>query len=313
MQKQGSLHSQGQAALGIKAASELLGVPAPTIRSWERRYGLRPGSRSSGGHRRYGEDDLAVLARMRDEVARGRAAAQAAMIAAAGAAGTSEALRGEVLSAAGGLDGRAIAGVLDRARDLLGLEATVDDVLLPAMREIGRLWSVGGCDVAHEHAATSSVSGWLARVRLEAPMPPPSADTVVLACGPRDLHTLGLDCLAALLENRGVDCRLLAARTPVASLVLAVQEAAAAAAVVASSLASARPAAVAAIQAVAATGTPTYYGGAAFRQPRSRATLPDGYLGDRLSRAADLLLATLARPEAAARREGSPLGLSSGA
>jgi hypothetical protein len=190
---------------------------------------------------------------------------------------------------------------LDRARDLLGLEATMDDVLLPALCEIGRLWSVGGCDVAHEHVATTAVSGWLGRVRLEAPTPS-SAGTVVLACGPRDLHTLGLDCLAALLEHRGVDCRLLAARTPVASLVLAVQEAAAAAAVVASSLASTRPAAVAAIRAVAGTGTPTYYGGAAFQHPRARAGLPASYLGDHLSGAADHLLAALAGMEAVEQR-----------
>src|SRR4051812_44897471 len=38
--------------LTIQAVSQLLDVPAPTIRSWERRYGVPPTSRSQGGHRR---------------------------------------------------------------------------------------------------------------------------------------------------------------------------------------------------------------------------------------------------------------------
>ena len=41
------------AELSIQQASETLSVPAPTIRSWERRYGVPVADRSSGGHRRY--------------------------------------------------------------------------------------------------------------------------------------------------------------------------------------------------------------------------------------------------------------------
>jgi methylmalonyl-CoA mutase cobalamin-binding subunit len=280
-------------ALGIKAVSELLGVPAPTIRSWERRYALLTADRSAGGHRLYRDGDLVVLRRMRDEVAGGRAAADAAAIATAGVAGTAEGLRDALLNDAGRLDGRAIIRTLDRGRDLLGLERAVDNVLLPAMREIGRLWSVGLRDVAHEHLATAAVHAWLARVRLDAP-PASRPGSVVLACGPHDAHTLGLDCLAALLEHRGVDCRLLAARTPADSLVLAVQQAEATAAVVVSYLARCRPAAVTAIRGVAQTPARVYYAGAAFQHQRARLGLPGTYLGDGVSRGADDLVAALA-------------------
>jgi MerR family transcriptional regulator, light-induced transcriptional regulator len=280
-------------ALGIKAVSELLGVPAPTIRSWERRYALLTADRSAGGHRLYREDDLVVLRRMRDEVAQGRAAVDAAAIASSGGSGMAEGLRDAVLTYTGRLDGRAITATLDRARALLGLERTVDDVLMPAMREIGRLWSIGERDVAHEHAATAAIHAWLGRVRLTAP-PPSQPGSVVLACGPHDAHTLALDCLAALLEHRGVDCRLLAARTPADSLVLAVQEAKATAAVVVSYLARYRPAAVLAIRGVAQTPASIYYAGAAFQHRRSRLGVPGIYLGDCVSRAADDLLVAVA-------------------
>ena len=56
--------------LSIKDASALLGVPAPTLRSWERRYALPTTSRSPGGHRRYGQVELIQLRLMRDEIGR---------------------------------------------------------------------------------------------------------------------------------------------------------------------------------------------------------------------------------------------------
>ena len=53
-------------------------MPAPTLRSWERRYGLPTTPRSVGGHRRYGSVELIQLGLMRDEIAIGRRAADAA-------------------------------------------------------------------------------------------------------------------------------------------------------------------------------------------------------------------------------------------
>ncbi|HEX6131851.1 MAG TPA: MerR family DNA-binding transcriptional regulator, partial [Actinomycetota bacterium] len=40
--------------LTIAAVSELLDIPIPTIRSWERRYGFPTPARTGGRHRRYG-------------------------------------------------------------------------------------------------------------------------------------------------------------------------------------------------------------------------------------------------------------------
>ena len=62
----------------IQEASRLIGVPAPTLRAWERRYGVPVTPRSDGGHRRYSEAALHELRLMRDEVARGRRASDAA-------------------------------------------------------------------------------------------------------------------------------------------------------------------------------------------------------------------------------------------
>ena len=42
----------------IRVVSEATGVAQSTLRSWERRYGLKPSDRTDGGHRRYSAEDL---------------------------------------------------------------------------------------------------------------------------------------------------------------------------------------------------------------------------------------------------------------
>ena len=53
------------AGITIGAASQVLGVPTRTIRSWERRYEIAAPGSTPGGHRRYGEADLIRLRLMR--------------------------------------------------------------------------------------------------------------------------------------------------------------------------------------------------------------------------------------------------------
>ena len=49
----------------IKQASALTGVPADTLRAWERRYGVPSTSRSEGGYRLYDDHALDAVRRMR--------------------------------------------------------------------------------------------------------------------------------------------------------------------------------------------------------------------------------------------------------
>ena len=61
--------SPGTRLLTISDLSERTGVPAPTLRSWEARYGFPTPVRLAGGHRRYAEPDVAAV----QEVLRHRA------------------------------------------------------------------------------------------------------------------------------------------------------------------------------------------------------------------------------------------------
>lgn len=71
--------SEGAAiALSVAGAARGLGVAPGTLRSWERRYGLTPSMHTSGGHRRYGPEDLARLGVMHRLVQEGVPPAEAA-------------------------------------------------------------------------------------------------------------------------------------------------------------------------------------------------------------------------------------------
>ena len=73
MDQEGSLGAGTGAGmvLTVGAVAARLGVAPETVRSWERRYGLAPGGRSPGGHRRYTEVDCARLVLMQRLVAEG--------------------------------------------------------------------------------------------------------------------------------------------------------------------------------------------------------------------------------------------------
>jgi DNA-binding transcriptional MerR regulator len=293
MQNEGVLHSSdagGEApvdgsTLSIGEVSTLLAVPMPTIRSWERRHVLSAITRDERGRRRYTDDDVAVLRRMRDQRANGMKVHQAATVA---KAPRPVELCRQLLAGTEHLDGEEISTVLDLSVSAHGLPATLEEVLLPSMREVGTRWSRGQCDVAQEHLTTGAVLAWLARRAAETP-PPLHDQTVVLSCGPQDRHTIALEAFAVLLRQQRFDCRNLGAQTPAASLRTAVEQCSAQAVVLVSQLPKNRRAAVTSLRAVSDTKATLFYAGAAFRSVASRRELPGHYLGGNLSQAVDLI------------------------
>ena len=293
----GSARPDTASQLTIQQVSRLLDVPAPTIRSWERRYGVPQANRSIGGHRRYSDEQVRGLRRMRDAISRGQPAAEAAILAKTVQLRAQEAspLIDGLLAAALRLDPRAVTASLEAAHAALGLDAAVDDVLFPALRRIGRDWESGRCDVAHEHLAAEAARNWLTRMpevpRSDGRRPGP----VLMTGGPDDHHILGLEALAALLRLRGSDVRVLGVRTPAESVVFTIKEMGPAALVLVSHLPVNRRSAVHALRLAAECAVPIFYAGAAFETSQARANVPGTYLGDSVTAAADTLAAALAQ------------------
>lgn len=299
----------------IQQVSRLLGVPAPTLRSWERRYEIPVVDRSVGGHRRYSPLDVRMLRRMRDAIAQGQSAADAAVqVKAAGLSSLEPRIR-QFVDAAHRLDADDIVAVLDLARYQIGLDRSVDEVVFPAMQQIGHDWHIGRCDTVHEHLATGTTRRWLSEVGLATndalPDAPLGQPPILLACGPRDHHTLGLECLGALLRSRGWDCLALETSLSVRSLQRAIFDSEPAAVVLVSHLSVARRAAIEALKMVAAAaGIRVFYAGNAFLSRQARQGVPGVYLGENLSRAADLVISTVTS-SASSSSERGPLADSS--
>ena len=284
--------STTEARLTISSVSTLLGIPIPTIRSWERRYGFPTPHRTDGRHRRYSAAEVDLLRALRDEITRGHPAREAVDIVRRGrptGGGERDGRIEDFLSSAMRLDPIGLRRALDSAVESVGVEAAIRDVGLPAMREMGSRWRAGTCDVANEHFATQAVRVWLARMSTLAPAPFRSG-SIVLACGPKDLHSVGLEAFGVLLGRRGWATRTLGPLTPAASLVTALRASEAWAAVVTSQRSVTRRAAVEAIAAGAAVpGVHAFYAGDAFSSPASRRDVPGTFLGEDVVEALDTI------------------------
>ena len=278
------------AGLHIYEASKFLGVPAPTLRSWELRYGLPLTLRSPGGPRRYSQAALYQLGLMRDAIAIGQQASDAArrVRVLLDEQNPARSRIDGIMAGSDKQDSSAIRAVLEECLFALGLAATLDDVVLPSMRQIGSWWESGRCDVGQEHFTTEVLRKWLAKTTTLAPTPA-SDRWVLLATGPRDMHTLGMEALAALLVTQGTGCRVLGARTPHRVLAAAVVAASPKAVVIISHLSTQRRSAIESLDILADTGCPTYYAGNAFLSPMARKGVPGIYLGERMADAAAII------------------------
>src|SRR5690349_25153913 len=108
-------------------------VPVSTLRTWERRYDIPITSRTIGGHRRYTIRAIDELRLMRDEIARGTRAADAA-VSARLLSEPAEPARHFVdafLAAAEAMDPGEVRGCLDDAVGALGLGQTGHEVMRP--------------------------------------------------------------------------------------------------------------------------------------------------------------------------------------
>ena len=97
-----------------------------------------------------------------------------------------------------------------------GVPVTVlyNQVLQPALSEIGRMWHRGEISVADEHFATATTQALLGGLRPYFPQPEPCSATVVAAAVGRDFHDVGLRIVADCFEMDGWRVLFLGANMP---------------------------------------------------------------------------------------------------
>ncbi|EYF03783.1 MerR family transcriptional regulator [Chondromyces apiculatus] len=216
----------------IQAVSKMSGVSTATLRAWERRYGVPAPARTASAYRLYSDDDVQLVKKMRDHVASGMAAAEAAQA-------VLEA-RGATLPATNG-DGDAFTSTRDRIVEAtvrfdpemleaevskalsLGPSVTIfERALGPALEQIGDLWHAGQVTVAQEHMASQILGATLLHL-LRLAQPAESARRVVLAGFIEEDHVLGLIGVGLRFCAWGFRVVLLGPRTPPSAMARAVE------------------------------------------------------------------------------------------
>lgn len=215
----------------IHTVSELTGVPEPTLRAWERRYGIPKPERSASGYRLYAGSEVEQVRELRRLCDEGMAAAEAAKVVLAQR--THAAATAPVVPPHAAAVERILAAIrrfddaeLDQElRKLLFLGTAVtilDEVVTPLLYEVGRLWHAGELSVAEEHLASQRI-GTLLRDLVRLSPGALSEQAVVLASFADDEHDLGLLAMALRFSGWGLRPVFLGARTPPGAIRSAVQ------------------------------------------------------------------------------------------
>jgi MerR family transcriptional regulator, light-induced transcriptional regulator len=195
--------------LRIGELSKRSGVSPDLLRAWERRYGLLRPMRSAGGLRLYTPADVERVRVMRQHLADGLAASEAATLAsrtglddeAAPMALRPEAMRDDLADALDRYDEPRAQAIFDRVLAVATVDTLLSEVVLPYLRELGERWSRAEASVAQEHFASSVVRGRL--LGLARGWGLGLGPRAVLACLPGEQHDLGLIAFGLALRSRG--------------------------------------------------------------------------------------------------------------
>jgi len=208
-------------ALRIGELSKRAGVSPELLRAWERRYGLVRPTRSAGGLRLYSPADVERVRLMRQHLAEGLAAAEAASLASqaivgepAGPAALHPAVVADDLAdALDQFDEPRAQSILDRLLAVATVDTLLRDVVLPYLHELGERWKRGDASVAQEHFASSVLRGRL--LGLARGWGQGLGPVAVLACLPGEQHDLGLITFGLALRARGWRIVYLGTDTPI--------------------------------------------------------------------------------------------------
>ncbi len=217
------------ASVRIGELARRAGIPAATLRAWERRYGIVDPQRTEAGYRLYTDEDERRLRAMIALIERGLAPAEAArqVLREAELADANgerpevqptdiDVLRADLLESLQSFDEASAHAVLDRAVSAYGTYNLVHDLVLPVLRTSGELWADGAMTIAQEHFGSKLIHGRL--LALGRGWGSGSGPLLLLACSPGELHDLPLAAFALTMRERGFRIALLGADTPVETL-----------------------------------------------------------------------------------------------
>jgi methanogenic corrinoid protein MtbC1 len=238
----------------MKAVTQRTGIPAATLRAWERRYHVLAPRRSNGNYRLYSERDIAILGWLQAQLDAGlsisRAVAllehlrehdQDAVLPAhptganppartSSPAGNTAAhnvanwdhLQMALLNALLDMDEQRAGDVLAEAFALYTIEDLCTLLIAPMLIQIGDGWFQQKISVAQEHFASGYLMARLMALFNAAHLG--SGPLIMVGCAPGERHELGALMLALLLRRAGHRVCYLGTDLPLTDLVKAIRQ-----------------------------------------------------------------------------------------
>ena len=299
----------------LKVVLRETGLPADTLRAWERRYGLPVPQRTPGGHRLYSERDIHTIKWLMARQAEGLSISRAvdlwneqlasgsdplaglppASLATvqttrglyAPAETTLDPLRSQWVEACLHFNEIEAEQTLNQAFSMFPIEAVCVEVLQKGVSEIGNLWYQNRASVQQEHFASS-----LAMRRLDALLmasPAPSRPlTVLVGCPANEWHAFTALMLSLFLRRRGFQVIYLGANVPATRFEETVKSARAHLVILVAQTLTSAASLQQVAQALTDKGIHVAYGGRIFNlQPELPAYIPGHYLGNDVAASVD--------------------------
>jgi MerR family transcriptional regulator, light-induced transcriptional regulator len=228
--------SEARGVLRIGEVARRTGVAVPTLRAWERRYGLLSPDRTEGGHRLYGELDIERVRAMVRLLDDGWSAAAAArevlreparvtrLRPIAGDGDAAQDLVDRLEAAVDAFDGAAADGAVDDVFARLQVPRALEEVLLPVLRNVGEGWQDDPRVIAREHFTTNTLRPRLQRLLRTSAAGSSGAPTLLAATPEHEEHDLGLLAACVVAADAGWRVHYLGARTPSGAIERAVAE-----------------------------------------------------------------------------------------
>lgn len=222
----------------IRVVARMTGIPADTLRMWERRYGFPKPLRSNSGIRAYRADDvekLQLIVRAMnaghrpgqivplgktelERLVKDTAPAMARPIEEA-APSSFEAIleslvKGDLVS---------VHRAIRQSVTILGARGFLTQFALPLCASIGSLWESGKLEVRHEHLVTAALSTQI-RILLATYENVRARPAILFATLPGEEHALPSEMTALYATLEGAHAELLGASAPAAQIAEAARE-----------------------------------------------------------------------------------------
>lgn len=214
-----------------KAVVHNTGVPAPTLRAWERRYGILSPRRGENDYRLYSERDMIMVAWLRERVESGMTISHAIALLRSIEPSRRRKSRGRAAPAPlaeyppafadlparislddlsvlllrqfANLDEYAACRTIAQALAVYPVEDVCLSFFTPVLARLGDLWTAGEITITVEHFSSALIRAQIESLFRMASRGE-SGPLVLVGCAPGELHELGALILALFLRRAGL-------------------------------------------------------------------------------------------------------------